>query len=221
MEQTKITAKIYSSLLRQFDKDMRERFLKRDAFLNQILRNETAHLKGDLGGKRLSTLAHKYIAGELKHMGTTQVNIVVDKGVADELNAVVKECNLVRDAFLNYLLLCLRSSDKFLTYFELPLDTSSSRFDAIIFPLPISPLSAIGEVMRDPFYYLRQAVAERHETGLYTMKLPKGYHGFSCYLADVEVPGSTANREMLDEFMSVELEQRDEEAFGVTDGRKK
>ena len=222
MEQTKITAKIYTSHFHRFESDIRERFLKRDAFLNQILSNETDYLEAEMEGKSLSTAAHKYIAGELKRMGTTPVNIVVDKVIADKLNAVVKNTNMVRDAFLNYLLLCLRSSDNFLKYFDLPLDTSSSRFNAIVFPLPLSPLAAIREVNRDPFYFLRQAVSERHGTGLYTMTLPKQYHGFSCYMSDEDVPGTEAfdeQQRFWDELE--ELTQRDKDAFSTAVGGEK
>ena len=56
-------------------------------------------------GKVLSSKAKRYIAGELKRMGTAQINIVVDKSVVEELNTIVVKSNMVRDAFFNRLIL--------------------------------------------------------------------------------------------------------------------
>ena len=120
MSQTKITVKIYEPLLRDFDRQIDKLFIKRDAFLNAMIKEEVQHLAREMEGKRLTPSAKRHIAGELKRMGTTQVNVVVDKATADALNGIVETSNLVRDAFMNRLIMLLRSSGALLSYLELP-----------------------------------------------------------------------------------------------------
>ena len=150
-------------------------------------------------GKKLSKNAKKYIAGELKRMGKDRletVNIVVDKDVADALNKIVESSNLVRDAFINRLILLLRSSDEFLNLMELPTSLTASEFDAAEY-MPCSPLKTIESVMSNPLYYLRIASEERFGKGLYELELPSALMGFSCYIEDDLVPGTVAYKEQL------------------------
>jgi hypothetical protein len=214
MNQTKITAKIYKPLHIAFGKQINSLYLKRDAFLNNMIKEETKYLAEDLGGKRLSSYAKKYIAGELKQIGkvgTVQVNIVVEQSTADALNKVVKDSNLVRDAFLNRLILLLLSPPNLLKYLELPEVINGSSFENCVEPMPTSPLVSIQSVLDDPLYYLREAAAERLGTGIYLIDLPPKFVGFSCYLDDSQVPGTqeheNAHQEamaMLDELMKLD-----------------
>jgi len=152
---------------------------------------ETECLAQELAGKKLSSKAHRYIAGELKRMGTTTVNVVVDKTVADALNAVVKETNIVRDAFINRLLWLLRGGKKLLDYLELPSRLTASAFEHYVPDfMPTAPLQAMLQIRDDPLYYLRLASEERHGTGLYLLELPYQLHGFACWLDDIFVPGT-------------------------------
>lgn len=225
METTKITVRIQSGLLTRFDEDIKRCFIKRDAFLNQIIGNEVPHLRRELTGKRCSPMAHQYISRSLMRLETKPVNITVEKSVAHALNEVVKEANVVRDAFANYLLLALRSTDLFLKHFELPTNYSGSHFDSVLEPTPVSPLKAIAHAMFDPFYYLRTAVEERYETGLYGLELPKDFHAFCCYLPDEAVPGTEANKQQI-EFgeqllASLRLDALEQAAFGQQKGASK
>lgn len=191
MNQTKITVKIYEPLLRDLDKQLDALFIKRDAFLNHMIQLETDYLANEMAGKRLSTRARKYISGELKRLGTHTVNVVVDKTTAEKLNAIVDEANLVRDAFVNRLIMFLRSSDSLLSYLDLPKYIVHSEFDSSYEEMPTSPLKAIESVFSDPLYYLRIAIDERYQTGLYLLDLthPK-FVGFSCYLGEDQIPGT-------------------------------
>jgi hypothetical protein len=224
MNERKITVKIQTGLLKNFERDMRDRFLKRDAFLNQIVNVEVGYLLAELKDKKMSPFAKRYVAGCLKRMGTTPVNIVIDREVADRLDEAVENSNMVRDSFFNYLLICLRSTDNFLKYFELPEYCNSSTFNAVLPPISVSPLRVLSEVMCDPFLYLRQAVQERYEEGLYTMYLPEQFHGFSCYLPDIHVPGTEANIDWMaemDEVLSgLDFDQLDKEAFSKKGTKK-
>lgn len=213
MSQTKITVKIYEPLLRDFDKQIDALFIKRDAFLNNMIKGEVQHLAADMEGKRLSASAKRYIAGELKRLGTVPVNIVVDRATADNLNAVVDATNLVRDAFVNRLIMLLRSSHQLLNYLELPEFITGSAFDSCIEPMPTSPMKAIEAVHSDPLFYLRVACEERHKTGLYLLDLPPKLAGFACYLDDASVPGTEVHAQMqrdvdamLEELVSLEID---------------
>ena len=213
MSQTKITVKIYEPLLMDFDKQIDTLFIKRDAFLNSMIREEVQHLASDLGGKRLSAKAKRYIAGELKRMGTAQVNVVVDKSTANALNAIVEATNIVRDAFINRLIMLLRSSGPLLSFLELPEFITGSAFDSYVEPMPTSPMKAIEAIHSDPLFYLRAACEERHRTGLYIIDLPPKLAGFSCYLDDSHVPGTEAytqsqldTQAMLDELVNFEAD---------------
>ena len=156
-------------------------------------------------GKVLSSKARRYISGELKRMGTAQINIVVDKSVVEELNAIVAKSNMVRDAFFNRLILFLRSSDQLLSYLDLPKSIVNLENDlfgsvTLIEPFPSSPMRAISAVMSDPFYYLNFACEELLKTSIYLIHLPKKFVGFSCYLDDSWVPGTKENANLLSDF---------------------
>lgn len=193
MAQTKITAKIHTQLLKVFNQATNLLFLKRDAFLNQMIKIETKHLANDLAGKKLSSKAKHYIAGELKRLGTTPVNIVVDKPVANALNKIVDETNIVRDAFINRMLWLLRGPEALLNYLDLPQFTTGSEFDrSVPEAVPTAPLAAMRAVQIDPLHYLRIGCEDRHNTGLYLLELPPGFTGFACWLDDSVIPGTSS-----------------------------
>lgn len=193
MDTTKITAKVYEPLWINFTKEAASLFLTRDPFLNHIIRVETPRLAEEMGNLKSSAKAKRYIAGRLKSMGKKgrprQVSIVVEKGTALALNKVVLEGNIVRDAFINRLLMLLRSTDAFLNHFELPLDVSDPTLEGIG-PTPTSPFRAMEQVRDDPLIYLREAVKETAEVGLHLLPMPSALHGFSCYMPDEMVPGT-------------------------------
>lgn len=193
MSQTKITVKIFEPLLKDFERQIKALFIQRDAFLNSVIQEEIKHLARDMQGKKLSSKANRYISCELKRLGTHPVNIVVDQSTADALNAVVKETNIVRDAFFNRLILLLRSSTALLTYLDLPVFINGSEFETIhVEPMPTSPLQAMAAVRNDPLYYLREGAEERLKLGLYLIDLPPKFVAFTCYLEDKEIPGTEA-----------------------------
>ena len=210
MKQTKITVKIHTPLLASFNRDIDRLFIKRDAFLNQVLAVETQYLAEELAGKRLSPKAKRFIAGELKRLGTTTVNIVVDQEVADELNAAVEQTNIVRDAFINRLLWLLRGGESLLEYLDLPKFINGSEFERFVpDAMPTAPLQAMHAVQSDPLHYLRTGSEERHDCGLYALDLPRQLWGFACWLDDFVVPGTATYlnpNKLLEELMSMESE---------------
>lgn len=192
---TKITAKLYAPMYADFDRQLSDALLRRDAFLDRMISQEIPQLREDLRDKRLSPEANRFISGELKRLGGNdagplrQVSISVRHETAQELRAVVEEHNLVRDAFLNRLIAFLRSSDKFLGALKLPKRVHWGRSDGTE-DMPTSPMRVIDETLGDPFYYLRAACEERHGCGLHLLEFPPQLLGLYCYLEDDRVPGT-------------------------------
>lgn len=212
MATTKITAKVYKPLWTDFMRQTNALFLKRDAFLNHMIRIETPHLAREVEGKRMSTKARRYIAGELKRMGKERpvtVNIVVDQETADALKKVVDSANLVRDGFINRLLMWLRSSDALLLSFSMPTTLNGLRG---VEGMPVSPLKAMEAVRDDPLYYIRSQLETEEWGGLYTLYIRPPLTGLSCYLDDEHVPGTVAFEE--EQAMLDLLDEAEERAFG-------
>lgn len=191
MDQTKITAKIYSNLLEHFDKEIAGAHLKRDAFLNAVINHEVQYLEQDLKGIKLSNAARKHISGSLKRLGTKTVNIKVHKHTADELNRVVRNTNIVRDAFLNRLIYLLLATPKLLTALKLPSYIEHPSLSSAQ-GMPVGPLSALSEVLGDPLFYLRIAHERIHGVGLYASQDPisRDLEGFCCNISNHLVPGT-------------------------------
>lgn len=89
----------------------------------------------------------------------------------------------------------LRASDKLLSVLDLPsrvtMLTREGHED-----MPVGPVRALVETMADPFYYMRSACETKHKCGLYALALPEQLHGFSCFLPDEAVPGTSANKRL-------------------------
>lgn len=186
-EQTKITVKVESNLFRAFMHKINCLFIKRDAFLNQIIKIETEHLKVDLAGKKLTSKANRYISNDLKRRGTTSVNIVVDKDVANLLNEVVAEANIVRDAFINRVILLLIGNDSVLDFFDLPHFINGNTYNsAVPNAVPTAPFKALSLFQKDPLYYIRLACDDSKGVGLYLLEIPM-LPAFSCWIDDSEI----------------------------------
>lgn len=190
----RITVKVHERLWDGFVKQTEALFLKRDAFLNHMIRLETPYLASEMKGKHLSPEARRYIASEFKKLRPVPVNIVLDEDVAKALDQVVSEGNLVRDGFINRLIMWLRSHDTQLKRHSIPTTLDSLGFGSSsrgLEGMPVSPLKAMEAVRDDPFYYIRDQLDEQGG-GLYTSYLPSNLTGLNCYLDDEFVPGTDA-----------------------------
>ncbi|HRH14977.1 MAG TPA: hypothetical protein PK225_11565 [Azonexus sp.] len=189
MNTTKITAKIHPALWDAFGNQCDALFLKKGAFLDHMIRKETVHLARDLAGKRLSNKARRYIAGELKRCGPVTVNIEVAKETAEALNTVVADLNIVRDTFINRLIMFLRGSDRLLKIIEMPTSLDSHRYRELE-GLPTSPMKVMEYVRDDPLYYIRTRLELDDDEGIYLKWLGPENHWTACYLPDRLVPGT-------------------------------
>lgn len=211
---TKLTAHFYEPMYAAFDQQMAAALLRRDAFLDKVIAIEIPYLREDLKGNRQSDKAYRHISRELKKLGgqkappLKQVSLSIRHTTAEALRGAVEEHNLVRDAFLNLLITLLRSSDAILDALDLPKRVGSVRSTE---DMPTSSLRAIEEAQSDPLYYLRAGCEARHGCGIYKLPLPTAIQAFSCYLADDQVPGTSAYKERLETehlILSVDLGAR-------------
>jgi len=214
--QTKITVKVWKDLLRIFDQRLASCFIRRDAFLNHMISNQLPDLRQGVEGRKQSPEARRYISGELKRLDTTPINVVVDKEVASQLNAIVKEHNLVRDAFINRLMLLLSFPDQFLrALFGIDIAHDS------IERLPDGFSDVISEIYDNPTYRMSASLEEWYGpdahlgANIYTRPLDTtiipdlnkkdGFpSGLMCYLEDVNVPNTEAWKKK-----RAELEERE------------
>lgn len=201
---TAITVRLFEPMYVDFDRQLSGLLIKRDAFIDRMISVEIPHARSDLEGKELSPVAKRYIAGRLKNLGKgdhpplKQVCISVRPETADALDRLVKDHNLVRDAFLNRLIMLLRSSDALLEALDLPKRINGFSHTGTQ-DMPTSPMKAIEEIQWDPLYYLRNACMKKHDCGLYDLPLPEHLDAFSCFLPDEEVPRTLAHAQRLQE----------------------
>ena len=199
MDQTKITVKVHEPLLKSFGERLESCFIKRDAFLNHMIKSETRELKQEMKGLKLSKKARLHISRELQRLGTKTINVVVDKDTAEGLNSVVKKANMVRDAFINRLILFLNAPEQLLKILELPAQVNDRRLSSAE-SISTSPLRGIQSIIFDPLFYLRTAPAIERGYGLYRITLPQinlpsmvrpmTLEGMSCYIDDSDIRGT-------------------------------
>lgn len=199
---TKITFQLHVETLNKLNYQLKELFIKRDDFLNHLIKTEAQQISEDLTGRRQSEVARKFIVSKYKELRKQfketkdtckefkKVNVVVDKQVADLLNEIVRKSNLVRDSVINRIILMACAEDFLLEYLDLQAFlTGSSTYERYIAEtMPTAPLMAIKRLYEDPLYYLKLAAEDRHQKSLYLLDLPDAYQAFSIYLEDWQVP---------------------------------
>lgn len=218
MSLAKISFRVPPGLWQRFAEQAKDLFLNRAPFLDHMIQRELPELERDLGERRLSTQAKRHISGELKRQGAKSVNIEIDSSTAAELNRVMRDRNLVRDAFLCRLLIFLRSTDTLLGYLDVPTKVKESiHYQNGVIGLeamPTSPLGAMEAVRDDPMFYVRNYVEHYWSCGIYRVPLPRSLDWAACFLEDKDVPGTKAFKD--DQRESAELyEALERDAFSV------
>jgi hypothetical protein len=216
---TKMTVRIHRPLLDWFRHEMRSLPFGQDALLDHLIATETKALAADLDGLRLSSDARTYIAGQLKRLGPHTVSIYASKSTQTALKEVTDATNVVRDAFINRLLMFWRGSPALLDWLGVPqhVEQIGQPRNGIVFRLETAPLPAIRHLLQDPFLFLREArlTANPEAEGLYRLVLPNQYAAFNCYMDDWMVPNSDAAKALeksLDDGLQA-LAREEREAF--------
>lgn len=195
----KISFRVPPGLWDRFSRQAKDLFLNRAPFLNHMIKRELPELIQDLGERRMSTAAKRYVSGQLKREGAKSVNIEVEEATAQMLNEAVAAANLVRDAFFCRLLIFLRSTDALLEHLDVPkkIRSSISTESSVISleEMPTSPLTAMEWVRDDPLFYVRNYVENKWHCGIYLVQLPRSIDWAACYMEDKNVPRTRAYKQ--------------------------
>ncbi len=183
---------------------------------------EIDRLQDALNGKELSSVANRWISGRLKTLGTTTINLGVEKSIARRLGDVVDSHNLVRDAFFNRLILFLRSPDALLKHLGLPIQKDRSILKSHVdIDMPLSPLANLRETFHDPLWYIHEAILEVQEIHAYLLPFSSpDMSGFTCWIDDKYVPstGAYKQREREEEEFTRTFEAFELSAFSRKEG---
>ena len=194
MTLTKITARIDQDLWDGFSEQMDELFIKKGAFLDFVIRTELPHLERDLAGVTLSSKAKRFVANKLGARRPATVSIEIRKETSEALNEIAKRHNIVRDAFVNRLIIFLRGSDKLLRLIGAPQSIDASSFSNLE-SLPTAPLRSMKCLYDDPLYYLRSFLRQSDRGGVYEVDLGLDHAWAACVIDDESVPGTRKHKE--------------------------
>ncbi len=109
---TKITAKIWRKTIDKLEHKLDAACLRRDSYLSRVLDIELPRLDREICLSN-SQDANRFVASRLESLGERKlVTFSLDPEVAERLNVICGRKLIVRDAFLNRLLLLLAASPK-------------------------------------------------------------------------------------------------------------
>lgn len=202
MDTTKILVSVRIETFQKFKDVLQDLPIKRDAYLDQTIQSEIPEFQKELGDRRMSDKAFRYVRRSFKRdINSTKVSIELRKSTAHALDAALKATNTPRDSFMNRLLLFLNCTEGLIKYLGIPTD------DSVQYGVPVSPMSAARFVLRSPLSALRESIQKDPGTteGIYITPLPRKLVGIACYLGDWEVPG-TDEFEAFQKEMNLDLE---------------
>jgi len=107
---SKVLVNVYEPLIVLVKHKMDAACLKRDAYLDKALRREIEDLSKEITIPN-SDKAKSYIADNLKQLKLKPLNLLLSTETVDLINAVCKEKNVTRDAFINRFFLLLIASE--------------------------------------------------------------------------------------------------------------
>lgn len=191
MSKTAISFRVPTALWNNFKQQTDVLFLSRAPFLDHVLHVELNHLASDLAGTKLSSRTKRYIANKFPR-DNLSVNIEVSPQTAKQLRDVLGQLNVVRDAFMARLIIFLHGGKYIFNELEIPHEiTATGPWEGLDLPaMSTSPLRAMGEVLQDPLYYVREYVRYRWGMGLYAIDLPHTLDWAACALPPERVEGS-------------------------------
>jgi hypothetical protein len=108
---TKILVNIYSPLADHLTKKLNRACLKRDAYLDLVLKHECQFLRNEIAIPNTDEMKN-YISKKIKELNTKPVSLYLSKETVELLNAVCDEKKVPRDAFLNRVFLLLIASEE-------------------------------------------------------------------------------------------------------------
>lgn len=211
----KILVNIWSPLIDRLNDKCKEACLRRDSYLDVVLRREAQMLKEEVA--RNSDDARSHIAKHLGLLTRKQVNLLLGDETVSLVNDVCNQKNIPRDAFVNRVLFFLTADRAVVERIFTKVDWKWAR-DRINDDQPDekyvliyqSRLDAIGVVVNgDPFWIERECIRYNQEAeggeGISTFHatmMPKDFLGelgqsalgFNCFLDDSQIEGHPAQK---------------------------
>lgn len=208
---TKILVNIWTPLLWRLDARVKAACLKRDQFLDHILRYEANQLRKEVENPN-NKLVQRALSTSCSRAETTRVNLYLSRSTAESVTSACKSLNIPRDSFVNRVILFLTASselvdlllfsdaedkwDRFLGYYG---EVKQDIRDEEEIAFKASPLDIIADVIHhDPFWFLRAVLKKRHEQ----------YSSCSPYLYD-QIINKTALKSVVDSQHLSDLETSD------------
>lgn len=154
---SKVSINIYSPLAELLNKKLTKACIKRDAYLDLVIKNECDFLCNEIKTPNTNKVK-KHISKKIKGLNTKPVSLFLSTETAQLLNKVCDEKNVPRDAFLNriYLLLTI-STDAINILF--PGFNQSKDFDNDLWHFFIES-ACYSETGQDEFYCFRPNVID-------------------------------------------------------------
>lgn len=212
----KISVRIWSPLLRRLNDLCGDACLNRDAYLDAVLAHEAVMLRSELNGRRNSDAARSHIRKCLVEIRDLMpVSISLRRSTAESIDHACLDVNVWRDVFINRVAYLLVADTKKLGQ-QWGLDFDDYRQEVFedgweIKTLLLGPrLQAVASFIKDdPFGNMRSVLHAARDTDselhLQPLGMPgastrqqRGLLGFSTFLEDAYVPGTSANQEHQD-----------------------
>jgi len=218
----KIMVRASTLVLDALEKRVESVCLRRDAFLERVIRKEVEHLSEEVRIPN-SDAARRCIEDNLRLLDSRPINLTLTELTVGRMEEVCKEKNTPRDAFINRILLCLVAPPSVLHVIfgvhELK-EEVLEEWETPGFGSLWSPLRSMEEFVEDPFWFVRACMeVERKQSGdedvtFYQAYIPdnlfgekvRGTLGLNVYLPDSLVPAHPGERALLDD-LGAELDE--------------
>lgn len=112
-QKTQITVHVATETLSQLNEDMKDLNLRRDAYLNGLLRDEVKELLNDAVPANTEKSASFLAALSRTNKDKSKLVITLDKDVAEQLSAACKKKRISRDAFVESVIAFLTGTGDF------------------------------------------------------------------------------------------------------------
>ncbi len=150
----RIMVQLWGTLDKAIRRDFAALNIKRDRYLNDLLRTEIEELAREVTFRNSDAVRARM--QEKKLPDRVKLTIELDVEVVDRIDAVLTEKNIPRDAFINRILFFLVAKDSMLDALGIERD---ERAEATA-----KPLAEVKERLYDPFAHIRDANDQRFYT---------------------------------------------------------
>lgn len=229
---TKILVSLWKVLYDGLAKRVEASCMRRDAFLAAVIATEIVHLEKEIQ-KPNSAEAKACISDYLKRLPRRPLTIKLATETAEKLDEICEKKNIVRDAFINRLVLCLLAPRDLINVIystEECLSEVVSQYGRPGEEHHWQALRLIPELVSNPFWFVRACLEVGNETSglepttFYAAHIPDGLFGdpekildagksrapntlgFNVYLPDELIPGHPAEQAARD-LLDLQLEQ--------------